>query len=64
MVWKIKDGEFSEIFLSELAAVIESSKSCKRSRSKVEAVADTGFYRGRFHYTIARENFTSHTHFH
>lgn len=36
MVWKIKEGEFSEIFLSELAAVIESSKGCKRSRSKVD----------------------------
>lgn len=30
------NGEFSEIFLSELAAVIESSRSCKRGRSKVE----------------------------
>ena len=37
MVWKIKEGEFSEIFLSELASVIESSKGCKHSRSKVDA---------------------------
>ena len=36
MVWKIKEGEFSEIFLSELASVIESSKACKHSRSKVD----------------------------
>ena len=36
MVWKITEREFSEIFLSELAAVIESSRSCKRGRSKVE----------------------------
>ena len=36
MVWKVKEEEFSEIFLSELAAVIESSKGCQRSRSKVD----------------------------
>ena len=36
MVWKMKEGEFSEIFLLELASVIESSKGCKHSRSKVD----------------------------
>lgn len=32
MVWKVTESEFSEIFLSELAAVIESSSTCRRGK--------------------------------